>query len=109
MLSPSRSTTFSPGGGHIKERVHNVVLQQIHLVDIEKAAIGLREQAGLKGFFASYRVRAQCPMRTTTRSSVEPSGRSTTGMVTALASGVSEGLPHCAQSPGRGAVGITLV
>ena len=38
------------GSGDIKERVHDVVLQQIHFVDIQKTAIRLRQETGLKRF-----------------------------------------------------------
>jgi hypothetical protein len=40
------------GGGDIKQQIDEMILQQIDLVDIEKAAMGLGKQAGLKGAFA---------------------------------------------------------
>ena len=39
-------------GGDVEQEIDEMVLEQIDLVDIEKAAIGLREQARLEGFFA---------------------------------------------------------
>ena len=40
-------------GGDVEEEVDDVVLEQIDLVDVEIAAVGAGQQAGLKGFFAA--------------------------------------------------------
>ena len=40
------------GGRHIQQQVHEMVLQQIGLVDIEEAPVGAGQQARLEGLFA---------------------------------------------------------
>ena len=40
-------------GGHVEERVHDMVLQQIDLVHIKKTAVGLCQETGLKRFLAA--------------------------------------------------------
>ena len=62
----------------IQQEIDEMILEQIGFVDVEKSAIGLGQQAGLEAFspLESARSRLSAP---TTRSSVAPSGRSTTG------------------------------
>lgn len=35
------------GGGGVEEEIHQMIFEKIHLVDIQKAAMGAREQSGL--------------------------------------------------------------
>ncbi len=37
---------------HVEEEVDDVVLEQVHLVDVEVAAVGAGEEAGFEGLFA---------------------------------------------------------
>jgi hypothetical protein len=53
MRGPSRSTTFSPDCRHVEEEVDDVVLEQVHLVDVEVSPVGAGEKAGLEGLFAA--------------------------------------------------------
>ena len=39
-------------GGHVDQQVHEVVLEQVHLVDVEEATIRAREQSGLERLHA---------------------------------------------------------
>ena len=39
---------MNAAGGRIEEDVHEMIGQQVHLVDIEDAAVGRRQQARLK-------------------------------------------------------------
>ena len=41
------------GRGHVDQEVHQVVLQQVHLVDIQEAAVGAGEQAGFERLLAA--------------------------------------------------------
>jgi len=65
-------------GGDIDQQIDQMVFEQIDLVDIQEAAVGARQQAGSKALTPcdSAFSRSSAP---TTRSSVAPSGRSTTG------------------------------
>ena len=67
------------GGRHIEQQIDKVVFEQVHFVDVKEAAMRLRQQARLEAFLAARqrRSRSSAP---TTRSSVAPSGRSTTGV-----------------------------
>ncbi len=40
------------GRSHIEQQVHEMVVEQVHFVDIEKAAIGAGEQARLEALLA---------------------------------------------------------
>ena len=41
------------GGGDVEQQIDQMILQQIHLVDVQKAAIGAGQQAGLERLDAS--------------------------------------------------------
>ena len=40
------------GGGGVEQHVDEVVVEQVHLIHVEQAAVGLGQQAGLKGAHA---------------------------------------------------------
>jgi hypothetical protein len=49
-------------GSGIEEDVHEVVGQQVNLVDVQDAAVGRRQEAGLESAFATQRLfQVQCP------------------------------------------------
>ncbi len=43
---------IDPGGRDVEQQVNEMILEQIGLVDVEEAAVGRGEQAGLEMFFA---------------------------------------------------------
>ena len=47
------------GGRDVEQKIDEMVLEQIDFVDVEKAAIGLGEQAGLERSFRRARARAR--------------------------------------------------
>ena len=70
--TPSRSTVERPGGGGVEQQVDEMIMQQVDLVDVEDAAVGGGEQAGLVGHLAGCpgpACRSRAPI---TRSSLAP-------------------------------------
>ena len=57
--TPSRSTRLTPDGGGVEQGVDEVVGQQVHLVDVEHAAVGRGQQAGLEPDLAAGQRRPQ--------------------------------------------------
>jgi len=41
------------GNGHVEQQIDEMIFEQVYLVDVEKASISTRQQAGIEDFSAS--------------------------------------------------------